>query len=121
MLTKTELKQLEGLVAKAQGVIGKEKEQEWPKYGGTVFCLESTGEIEEVVYTHSLVCFLHQGNVFRTKEAAERERDRRALLTKLLRESTFVPDWSDDNQYKYYPVYNHQDKNWFVSSMIWII
>ena len=58
----------------------------------------------------------HQGNVFKTKEEAELERDRRALLTRFRQfrdkcNGDWEPDFDKDS-FKYYLSLNHRTKVW---------
>lgn len=53
-----------------------------------------------------------QGHVFNTREEAERERDRRALLTRFRQfrdkcNGDWKPDFKDDTSWKYYISFNH--------------
>ena len=55
-----------------------------------------------------------QGNFFKTKEEAERERDRRDLLTRFRQyrdkcNGDWKPDFKDDNSWKYYISFDHKN------------
>lgn len=56
-----------------------------------------------------------QGNAFKTKEAAERERDRRTLLTRFRQfrdkcNGDWEPEWNNYIQDKYYIVYSYRTR-----------
>ena len=62
-----------------------------------------------------------QGNVFKTKEEAECERDRRALLTRFRQfrdkcNGDWKPDWEDKSEDKFFILFNHESSelksNW---------
>lgn len=55
-----------------------------------------------------------QGNVFKTAEEAERERDKRALLTRFRQfrdkcNGDWKPDFKNDNSRKHYIAFHHND------------
>ena len=61
-------------------------------------------------------------NIFITKEAAEKERDRRILLTKFRQfrdkcNGDWKPDWEDKSEYKFCVLFNHESSelvlNWY--------
>ena len=64
-----------------------------------------------------------QGNAFKTKQEAERERDRRALLTRFKQfrdkcNGDWKPDWKDKVKAKYFIVFNHESSElllkWYI-------
>lgn len=64
-----------------------------------------------------------QGNAFKTKEEAKRERDRRALLTRFKQfrdkcNGDWKPDWKDKVKAKYFIVFNHESSElllkWYI-------
>ena len=62
----------------------KEPVKQWPREGDLVFYLMDTGTIEPVTFEDGLISsFYPQGNIFRTLQEAEDERDRRALMVKI--------------------------------------
>lgn len=83
--------------------------------GDECYILDRDGEIFRTDYGKDFFKNMHsQGNLFRTLEAAERERDRRALEQELKQRANFKPDWKDTRQSKYYLRYNHNSQ-----SFIW--
>ena len=57
-----------------------------------------------------------QGHIFKTKEEAERERDKRALLTRFRQfrdkcNGDWKPDFEDLSQFKYVCYYDYHEKN----------
>ena len=63
------------------------------------------------------------GNVFLTKEEAELERDKRALLTRFRQfrdkcNGDWKPDFKDDDSWKYYIIFNHQQNKMKVCSYL---
>lgn len=97
----------------------KLEDKPWPQEGDECFVLWHDGDVIDLIYKKNFEPRLLQGDVFRTKEVAERERDRRDLLAKLWRESTFVPDWNKCKQKKYYQFYNHDEEKWEVDCVSW--
>lgn len=64
-----------------------------------------------------------QGNIFKTKEAAKCERDRRALLKRFRQfrdkcNGDWKPDWKDKVKAKYFIVFNHESSElllkWYI-------
>ena len=62
-----------------------------------------------------------QGNVFHTQEEAEKERDRRILLTRFRQfrdkcNGDWKPDWEEKNEDKFFILFNHESSelksNW---------
>lgn len=65
---------------------------------------------------------IYAGNIFQTKEEAEKELAKRKAIVTIKRYisdtfGVFEPDWSDKDQNKYWILYNHQDNkftiDWF--------
>ena len=97
--------------------IPEEKEDSWEmkcpyKYGDNHYCVQSSGDVfsdswHDIEADYS---FFSQGNIFKTKQAAELEAKRRNLLTrfKAFRDECnngWEPDFSDDEE-KYYLYYS---------------
>lgn len=64
-----------------------------------------------------------QGNVFKTKEEAERERDKRALLTRFRQfrdkcNGDWKPDFKNDSSWKIYIGFNHNENKMKVCSYL---
>jgi hypothetical protein len=78
----------------------------WPKVGDKYYYVSGDGVVDYDTYmpTDEVdIGRMSQGNIKRTLEEAERERDRRAVMTELRGMATgFVPDWSDVNQEKWF-------------------
>lgn len=71
--------------------------------------IASGGEVFQAMWTNNDLDFKRysQGNVFKTKEEAERERDKRALLTRFRQfrdkcNGDWKPDWNDIHEGRYY-------------------
>lgn len=97
--------------------IEKQKEVKCPfKYGDEYFLLPSDGMVSESIwgnYKFDNRSF-SQGNIFKTKEEAELERDKRALLTRFRQfrdkcNGDWKPDFKDNNSQKNYISFNHND------------
>lgn len=97
--------------------IPEEKEDSWEmkcpyKYGDNHYCVQSSGDVfsdswRDIEADYS---FFSQGNIFKTKQAAELEAKRRNLLTRFraFRDECnegWKPDFSDDEE-KYYLYYS---------------
>lgn len=66
---------------------------------------------------------LEVGNVFLTKEEAEKELEYRKALTTIRNYISdnfedWTPDWSDRRQYKFYIVYEHETKRFMESNAV---
>lgn len=94
----------------------KQKESfEFPVgYHDTYYCLTAFAEIKEDFWIGSIrdENKSYQGNVFKTKQEAEKERDRRALLTRFRQfrdkcNGEWKPDFNDDDSWKYCIGFNH--------------
>lgn len=62
---------------------------------------------------------LSQGNIFKIKEEAENERDKRALLTRFRQfrdkcNGDWKPDWKDTDEEKYWILFKHKS-----SELVW--
>lgn len=58
---------------------------------------------------YEIELYISQGNAFYTREEAERERDKRALIVKMRDEFGFEPDWSDGKQKLWGIFYNREE------------
>lgn len=84
-------------------------------YTEKCYLLTSNSVIVEDWWSHSVNdqrCY-RQGNFFKTKEEAQRERDRRELLTRFRQfrdkcNGDWKPDFKDNNSWKHYINFNHQ-------------
>lgn len=94
--------------------IPEEKEDSWEmkcpyKYGDNHYCVQSSGDVfsdswRDIEADYS---FFSQGNIFKTKQAAELEAKRRNLLTRFRAfrdecNGDWKPDWKDNHSRKYY-------------------
>lgn len=90
----------------------------YPAVGTEYFVITAMGSVqrtkwENVEGDHEL---FNRGNFYLTREAAERKVKQDQVLVKMRKYTKgFVPDWSDCDQYKYYPGYCHQTKTWGAS------
>ena len=88
-----------------------------PDIGDGYYRLCGDGMIIGYSWTNSDSDFSYyaQGNAFPTREAAELERDKRAVMKKLrdLAEG-WVPEWSDNFQQKWFIHYDHESKRFFI-------
>ena len=87
-------------------------------YHDTYYCLTAFAEIKEDFWIGSIrdENKSYQGNVFKTKQEAEKERDRRALLTRFRQfrdkcNGEWKPDFEDLSQLKYVCYYDYHEKN----------
>ena len=94
----------------------QKKEIDYPfNYTENCYLLSSNGVIVEDWWSHSgndQRCY-SQGNFFKTKEEAQRERDRRDLLTRFRQyrdkcNGDWKPDFKDNNSWKHYINFNRQ-------------
>lgn len=96
------------------------KPKPWPQDDDDIFCLGSDGDIDDTYYDSG--CdegTLDQGNVFRTEAEATKERDKRALLWEMAQDNSFVPDWKDNNQQKWFHSYSHRAGRWYPRPVCW--
>ena len=86
--------------------------------GEQCWFISSSGSLFRDTWDTALISFdrYHQGNVFKTKEEAERERDKRALLTRFRQfrdkcNGDWKPDWKNKgNDCEYYNIdFTYQD------------
>ncbi len=106
--------------------IEKQKEVKCPfKYGDGYFLLPSDGMVSESIWgnykfdNRSLL----QGNIFKTKEEAELEHDKRDLLTRFRQfrdkcNGDWKPDFKNDNSSKYYIAFHHDDNTMTIYSYL---
>ena len=85
-----------------------EESDSWPKYGNECWAIDGDGDLFDFVWNleDNQLHRLEIGNVFRTKEDAEREVERRKVLTELrkLAKASWGGtkiDWTDDTKYKW--------------------
>ena len=94
----------------------QKKEIDYPfNYTEKCYLLSNNGVIVEDWWSHSGndQRRYSQGNFFKTKEEAQRERDRRDLLTRFRQyrdkcNGDWKPDFKDENSQKHYINFNHQ-------------
>ncbi len=104
----------------------KQKELGFPfKYGDKYFLLTDTGNVvdglwQNYAFDHDA---LSQGNVFKTRKEAERERYKRELLMRFKQfrdkcNGDWKPDWKDKVKVKYFIVFNHESSElllkWYI-------
>lgn len=93
--------------------------------GEQCWFISSSGSLFRDTWDTALISFdrYHQGNVFKTKEEAERERDKRALLVRFRQfrdkcNGDWKPDWKDKVKAKYFIVFNHESSElllkWYI-------
>ena len=95
----------------------QKKEIDYPfNYTEKCYLLSSNGVIVEDWWSHSGNDQMRyrQGNFLKTKEEAQRERDRRDLLTRFRQyrdkcNGDWKPDFKDDNSWKYYISFDHKN------------
>lgn len=90
-----------------------------PKEGDECYVLYSNSDIfKSLNYIKNYEGRIYnQGNLFPTREAAERERDRRALVQELKQRANFKPDWKDARQKKYYLLCSHNRQTFIWDSV----
>lgn len=87
--------------------------QEWPKEWTSVYLLEADGYVQQRVYfDDDLRDEFRQGNIKRTKEEAEAERDKRARV-QVLRERFGMREWRSCASGNWV-LTRHQDDDWGV-------
>ena len=93
--------------------------------GEQCWFISSSGSLFRDTWDTAPISFdrYHQGNVFKTKEEAERERDKRALLVRFRQfrdkcNGDWKPDWKDKVKAKYFIVFNHKSSElllkWYI-------
>lgn len=104
----------------------KVKELEYPfEIGEKCWFINSSGSLFQDTWDTALISFdrYSQGNIFKTKEDAEREHDKRALLTRFRQfrdkcNGDWKPDWKDKVKAKYFIVFNHESSElllkWYI-------
>jgi len=100
-----------------------EEEDTWEmkcpyEYGDKHYCIQSSGDVfldswRDIEADYS---FFSQGNIFKTKQAAELEAKRRNLLTRFRAfrnecNGDWEPDWESNNDRKHYICF-HRKGNW---------
>ena len=120
-----EIEQLEAAIAAANEKLAELKatqaEKTWPQVGDTYFFVDGDGDVVESRWDSYLIdaSRMNIGNVFRTVAEAEREIDRRCVLTelrRLARESWGggKADWSNSAQDKWSLRFDHNTGTWDV-------
>lgn len=118
-----EIEQLEAAIAAANEKLAELKaaqaEKAWPQIGDTYWTLDDSAEVFETrwVSDDTDQARMAVGNVFRTEADAEREIERRKVLTtlrRLARESWDggKADWENARQAKWYLYFDHCDGTW---------
>jgi len=86
----------------------------WPQVGDRYFYIYPSGVGDD----HWAGLYLDRerkaiGNVYRTITEAERELQKRRVIVKMRgMTKSFVPNWQDEHQFKYYPYYDHSEGCW---------
>lgn len=83
-----------------------------PEYGKNYWCVSDVAAVLKPIWVND-VCDkfrLSQGNVFRTREEAEKHLEYLNALAVIKEDAQWwIPDWSDDSQEKWYGYYYHND------------
>lgn len=122
--TEEELNKLEALYKNLKVVMAKEFEYPF-ETGEHCWFISSDGSVfRDSWNTIPILCDRYsQGNVFKIKQEAERERDKRALLTRFRQfrdkcNGYWKPDWKDKVKAKYFIVFNHESSElllkWYI-------
>lgn len=103
-----------------------ESTDSWPKYGNECWAIDGDGDLFDFVWNldDNQLHRLEIGNVFRTEEEANREVERRKVLTELrkLAKASWGggnADWSRSGQYKWEMFYDHKEKEW-IALDLWL-
>lgn len=103
-----ELAALRARIDELEAQAKAEESDSWPKYGNECWAIDGDGDLFDFVWNleDNQLHRLEIGNVFRTKEDAEREVERRKVLAELRRmaKSSWAGvkiDWTDAAQYKW--------------------
>lgn len=96
--------------------IEKLKGKEEFKVGEDYWLIDSMGYIDKINWDNDEIdnARLELGNMFHTKEEAEKELKKRKIYNQLKRyaeEHNDKIDWQDENEYKYYAYYNYENKH----------
>ena len=94
-------------------------------YGDDYWHLNDDGIITAEWWDSEILGCIHykQGHLFKTKEEAEKERDRRILLTRFRQfrdkcNGDWKPDWKDKSEDKFCILFNHESSelilNWYI-------
>ena len=91
----------------------------FPKDGEAYYAVDwrrVRGTVKNIPYDDEII----DRGVFRTEELAKKEDEKRKALVRMSKWSQdnglfFEPDWSDENQKKYSPYYDHKNKKWSTS------
>ena len=109
---------------KCEAVVQDVKEAHPRRYvteiGEVYVCIISTGELSCAVWDNDNIdkARLEMGNVYRTKEEAQKVVNRKKLIQELWQEDGVLlePDWGDENQLKYYLYYSYYLAKWVKSN-----
>lgn len=121
--TEEELNKLEVLYAKLKVVITKEFEYPFKKNEPYEVIFEDGRIVTSCWTNHNKDCERYeQGNVFKTREEAERERDKRALLKRFRQfrdkcNGNWKPDFKDSSKDKYIIYYDYEFRAFFCSNL----
>lgn len=99
----------------------------WPKNGSEYYYIATDATVEYFVFdgTNFDIDVVAIGNVYRTLEEANREVERRKVLTELrkLAKASWGggnADWSRSGQYKWELFYDHKEKEWIALDLCWL-
>ena len=103
----------------------KKQEFDYPfECGEKYWYVASVGDVKNNQWTNHNVdrMYYEQGNVFKTQEEAERERDRRILLTRFRQfrdkcNGNWKPDFKDSSKDKYIIYYDYEFRAFFCSNI----
>ena len=122
--TEEELNKLEALYKKLKVVMAKEFEYPFKENEPYEVIIEDGRIVTSCWTNHNKDCERYeQGNVFKTRDEAIRERDKRALLTRFRQfrdkcNGYWKPDWKDKVKAKYFIVFNHESSElllkWYI-------
>jgi len=112
----TKIDNLQAQLDALKAQVAKPESGVWvPENGEQYFFLISTGEADDNAFTDCDTdkARLAIGNVFPTKEAAERHVERLKVIQELrVMAGGFKPNWRNDAECKWQPRYNHSVKKW---------
>lgn len=94
------------------------EKKQWPQEGDKGFVIAGSGYVDSLCFipcdSYSSGC-LSQGNFFRTREEAERERDRRALLTKMRAAAKASGEIDFNGGLRWQVYFTHSSQTWVIS------
>ena len=115
----TTIKQLEDRIKELEAKTGISSLEVWPKERDMFYCLDKSGVVYIFCFTEgSIKEIAERGEVYRTREEAEKA-DRRRITEQKLRVAAggFKPDWDDARQAKWQVCYDHSNKKIFWSCL----